>query len=291
MKLFLFIALSCSQNLYAQKPVPRFENDTLYTTSGFKMFSGQTIKFAKGTGDDGAFRFIRLVGGNEKEILTDNSVIVKKLNKFNISELGNAYIHVRAAITYKDSLKGEIKFNMAFERAIESFPGLPSEVIVPEEFRKETKVSVNDGNNKLNKLYQDSTNTEAQKLVPRFENDTLYTSCGYKIYPGQILHFAKGTARDKRFAHVRFIGVCCEEKNLPNNTVTVIKLSKYHISGAGTAYIRVRGSMVFPGGDKLKIDFNMAFDEAIKETETRSPELIVPDEFRNKKEQNTNTEL
>lgn len=132
---------------------------------------------------------------------------------------------------------------------------------------------------------------KAQKLLPRFENDTLYTSCGYKIYPGQVLHFAKGTARDKRFSFVRFIGVCCEETNLTNNTVTVIKLSKYNISGLGTGYIKVRGWMVFPKGDKLKIDFNMAFDAAIEGADSKSPELIVPEEFRNKQKQNMSDEL
>ncbi len=38
----------------------------------------------------------------------------------------------------------------------------------------------------------------AQKL-PRFENDTLYTSCGYKIYKGKKLSFAEGTGKDGNF--------------------------------------------------------------------------------------------
>ena len=36
--------------------------------------------------------------------------------------------------------------------------------------------------------------SSAQKFLPRFENDTLYTSSGYTIYKGQILHLANGTA-------------------------------------------------------------------------------------------------
>ena len=26
--------------------------------------------------------------------------------------------------------------------------------------------------------------------IPKFKNDTLHTSCGYKIYKGQVLHLA-----------------------------------------------------------------------------------------------------
>ena len=132
---------------------------------------------------------------------------------------------------------------------------------------------------------------DAQKQIPRFENDTLFTSSGYKIYPGLVLHFGKGTAPDKKFKFVRFIGVCCEQKNLTNNTVTVIKLSDYSVSGLGTGYIKVKGSMVFPEGDELKIKFNMAFDYAIEGMGAIPPELIVPEEFRIKVKQSASDEI
>ena len=131
----------------------------------------------------------------------------------------------------------------------------------------------------------------AQKIVPRFENDTVFTSSGYKIYVGQTLHFGKGSAPDGKFRFVRFIGVCCEQENLTDNTVKVLKLSKYNISGLGNGYIRIRGSIVFPDGEEGKIDFNMAFDKVIEGMGSIPSEMIVPAEFRSKPKMGVSDEI
>jgi len=48
---------------------------------------------------------------------------------------------------------------------------------------------------------------QAQQTVPRFEKDTLYTSSGYKIYKGQILRLASGTAENQKFRFIKFAAV------------------------------------------------------------------------------------
>ncbi len=157
MKKLLFVLFISPLMLFGQKSSPRFENDTLYTSCGFKIYKGQTLKFSRGTGLGGSFRYIRLASGWHESILTNNQCVVKKLKRYNITSLGNAYIFVVATLTYKDGSKGDINFNMAFDHAIEGTPGfISSEVIVPEEFKNKPNISVSDEISKLYKLYQDS---------------------------------------------------------------------------------------------------------------------------------------
>lgn len=162
MKKILFSFLLFPLLSTAQKKVPRFENDTLCTTSGFKIYKGQTLKFAKGTRKDGTFRFINIKSDVSSKTLTNNSIVVKELSHFGISSLGNGYILIEGSITFKDSSKGYVVLHMAFDRAIENSPDLPSELIVPAEFRNKQTGSVADEINKLNKLYQDGMITKEQ---------------------------------------------------------------------------------------------------------------------------------
>ena len=137
---FFFVLLFCPAFSNAQKPLPRFENDTLYTTSGFKIYKGQTLNFGKGSGWGGSFRFIRLIGvGSDNEIFTDHSLVVRKVFRYGVSPLGNYYIRIKGIIKFKDGSKGEFGFNMAFEKAIAYSNGPSSEFIVPEEFRNRSK--------------------------------------------------------------------------------------------------------------------------------------------------------
>lgn len=155
--LFICPTLSIAQSL------PRFENDTVFTSSGFKIYKGQTLKFSKGTAHGTTFRYIRLASGwNESDILTNNQCIVKKLSRYKISPLGNAYIFVVARLTYKDGSKGDINFNLAFDNAIEGAAGFPPELIVPEEFRSKTTKSVSEEISKLYKLYQEGILTKEE---------------------------------------------------------------------------------------------------------------------------------
>ncbi len=161
MKKILFFLFISPIALKAQKLIPRFENDTLYTTSGYKIYEGQTLTFAKGTGKKGNFRSVKIKGkdDNNKNNLTDTSVIVKKLSDFYISGIGNAYIRV---VANKINSKKDIEFNLAFDRAIEGFSGLPGELIVPDEFKSNNKGSVSEEISKLYKLYQDNVITKEE---------------------------------------------------------------------------------------------------------------------------------
>src|SRR4051812_40417738 len=61
MKKILLLSLVCISAIltYSQTNVlPRIENDTLYTTSGYTIHVGQDIKLGLGTQDNGDFKFI-----------------------------------------------------------------------------------------------------------------------------------------------------------------------------------------------------------------------------------------
>ena len=62
-KLILFFALIISMtNVFSQEnnaEFPKIENDTLFTTCGYKIIKGQDIKMGVGSMPDGDFKFIR----------------------------------------------------------------------------------------------------------------------------------------------------------------------------------------------------------------------------------------
>ena len=151
----------------AQRSLSRFANDTLYTSSGFKIYKGQTLQFGKGSRPDGKFRFVNIKSEATSFTLSNNSIIIKKLKNYGISVLGNGYIEIIGKIIFKDGSKGSIDIHMAFDKAIEGDDESPGELIVPDEFKLWHKHSVADELIKLNKLYQDGVITkeefEAQK--------------------------------------------------------------------------------------------------------------------------------
>jgi hypothetical protein len=167
MKKLLSCLLICPLISIAQKPLPRYENDTLYTTSGYKIYKGQTLQFGKGTRSDGRFRYVNIKSETFSAALANNSIVIKKMKNFGISALGNGYIEIIGSIKFKDGSKGFIDIHMAFDRAIENSPDLPSELIVPDEFRNKPKGSIAEEIKRLNELYKDGILTkeefEAQK--------------------------------------------------------------------------------------------------------------------------------
>jgi hypothetical protein len=60
------------------------------------------------------------------------------------------------------------------------------------------------------------------------------------------------------------------------------KLSDYKISGLGNRYIGITGTVTYRDGSKNKIDIDLNFDRAISNFAGLPPEIIVPEEFRNK---------
>ena len=313
----LFAILIYPLFTFAQTAVPRFENDTLYTTSGYKIYKGQTLQFGESTGKNGTFRFIIFNSGFNSSALKNATVVVKELKNFEIASYANGYslskiatygdyyIEITGTIKYKDGSKGYIDIHMAFDKAIENSPEIPSELIVPDEFRNNEKRSISVELTKLYKLYKNGNLTkeefEAQKkkllftfplsplistaqyVVPRFENDTVYTTCGYKIYKGQTLQFGKGTGNNGRFKFINIKnGVPAD--SLTNKKIVVKKLKNFGISALGNGYIEIVSTLIYKDGSKGYIDIHLAFDNAIENSPELLSELIVPDEFRNKQE-------
>ena len=163
MKIIIFIFLFSPGILIAQNN-PRFENDTLYTSGGYKIYRGQTLKFAEGTGKKGNFRSVKVKGYDYPSDFTNNTIVVEDLSDFYMSGIGNAYIRIHAKLTTENGYKKRINFNLAFEKAIEGFQGLKPELIVPEEFKLKSKSTniIADELAKLNKLYQDGVITKEE---------------------------------------------------------------------------------------------------------------------------------
>ena len=166
MKLF-FLLLLIPISSIGQTDLPKFENDTLYTTSGFKMYKGQTLHLGNGTDKNGCFRFIKFnlrLGQFNTSVLQNTSLVIKKLKGYTITGLGNRYIGIIGTVSYKDGSKGGIDITMNFDKAIQNFPALPSELIIPDEFKSKPKDkdSISEEIQKLYKLYQDSILTKEE---------------------------------------------------------------------------------------------------------------------------------
>lgn len=249
--------------LLAAQDKHRFENDTLYTSCGFKIYKGQTLHFGKMANDFIGFRYIKVKNGVRTEPMENSSVLVKELSGYGFSPTGSATINVKAAIVYKDGSKGTIVFSLAFDLAIGNrLPGISSELIVPEAFRisKEQAIAMN---------------------KPAFVDDTLHTSSGYKIYKGQVLQFGKTTGNREKFRYVNIItGIT--HNSLENRHLRVKELKAFGISVLGNAYITIIGTLIIKNTDRMDIEIHMAFDHAIENIPDVPSELVVPDEFRNR---------
>ncbi len=272
MRYLLLSILLCPLLLTAQNKTHRFQNDTLYTSCGFKIYKGQTLHFGKIANDFIGFRYISLKNGISTGSLENNSVVVKELSKYGFSPTGSAKINVKSAIVYKDGSKGTINFSLAFDLAIGSrLPGTDSELIVPEEYRisKEQAIAMN---------------------KPAFAEDTLYTSCGFKIYKGQALQFGKTTGKHGRFRYVNII-TDITHHSLEDRQLRVKELKRFGISILGNAYITIIGTLIINNADKMDIEIHLAFDHAIENIPGVPSELMVPNEFRNRLKINPQTEV
>ena len=139
MKKLLFLLLLLPTILFAQKSTGAFVNDTLYTSTGFKIYKGQTLHFGTGKGGNGKFMYVNIKNDISYKSLINNSIVVKKLKNFGISALGNGYIEIIGTIIFKDGSKGGVDIHMAFDHVLEDYPHSPPELIVPEEFRIKLK--------------------------------------------------------------------------------------------------------------------------------------------------------
>jgi len=139
MKKLLFIILLCPLLSAAQNAEPRFDNDTLYTAGGYKIYKGQTLQLANGTSAAGYFKFIRFhysMSRNDTYILQNSIILVDKLRNFKNLGTDNYNIRISGTATLKDGKKIPVDMFMDFEKAITSFDGMPGELTVAEEFKK-----------------------------------------------------------------------------------------------------------------------------------------------------------
>jgi hypothetical protein len=157
----LFAILLCPLLSVAQEPKPKFENDTLYTACGYKIFRGQTIEFANGLERYGRFKYVSVKNGILSTSLTNCTVIVKEFSKYWISGLNNGYIIFDGYLIRKDGTRDYIVLQMAFDRAIENSPVLPSEIKVPDEFRNKYRRDLKRENIGLRNMYEDKVITKA----------------------------------------------------------------------------------------------------------------------------------
>ena len=132
MKKILLLILVCPLFSSAQKIAPKYEHDTLYTSSGYKIYKGQTLQIGSPTSESGRFRYINIKSDTKTKSLVNRAVTVIKMKNYGISVLGNGYIEIIGTIIFNDGSKGYVDLHIAFDKAI---GGSPGEIIVPEEFR------------------------------------------------------------------------------------------------------------------------------------------------------------
>lgn len=137
MKRLLFTFLLSPFLSTAQNNLPRLEQDTLYTSSGYKIYKGQILHLASGTSEAGYFRFIKFhsnLGRTDTYSLQNSTILVSKLKNYKNSGDDHS-IRIAGTVTYKDGKQAETDIIMNFENAITGAPGLPGELTVPEEFK------------------------------------------------------------------------------------------------------------------------------------------------------------
>lgn len=119
-------------------PEPHFDNDTLYTSGGFKIYKGKILKLASGTSAAGYFKFIKFhysMSRNDTYILQNSNILVDKVRNFKNLGNDNYNIRITGTVTYNDGKQAPVDMLMDFEKAITSYDGIPGELTVAEEFK------------------------------------------------------------------------------------------------------------------------------------------------------------
>ena len=121
---------------------------------------------------------------------------------------------------------------------------------------------------------------QGQEPGPMYKNDTLYTTCGYRIFPGQVLHFGKGVGKKGQYRYIRIKnGInpgSLAKSHIVVKTITQTRLSTIEVSSAV-----LTGTIIFHDGTSGYIEFYMEFDRAVENPKNGSGELTVPQELQN----------
>ncbi len=244
--LFLFNPLISS----AQKPLPRFENDTLYTTTGFRIYKGQALEFGKGIRKEGFFKYINVKSGHSSSSLSGRKFTVRLLKNFGVSQLNNSYVEMVCSVPYGNKKSFGVLMHIAIDSAIRF-----TELIVPVEDR----------------FLDDPLISVSQKNIPRFENDTVYTLSGFKICNGQVIKMGNGSGKKAVFKHIA-IEEGATNASLANSSITVKELCCFSVNEFNVASVKIFAGISFKDGTHGVMKMRLAFDNAIAVTE-----LIVPD--------------
>ncbi|WP_326980988.1 SHOCT domain-containing protein [Chryseobacterium sp. MYb264] len=156
-KAALIVTLLISGISYSQTS-PKFENDTLTTSTGFKVYEGLDLKIGTGSMNDGDFKFIRTnassmfnyysttgyqgLANQANSFRRNNSGLTFKVKK--IMTRGNKR---NGFVYYAKIGNGIINYEVDIENAIQSH-----EIIVPNEFLPIEKPQQQNSETKYDKL-------------------------------------------------------------------------------------------------------------------------------------------
>lgn len=112
----------------------KYENDTLYTESGYKIYKGETLTFNAGSRSDGVYRFVKIWRLFVMHRLYSCEIL--DMGKLETTSLDNVYINLYVNMLLKDSSHVKVSIRLNFDKAINSKDGLPSELKVPDEFKQ-----------------------------------------------------------------------------------------------------------------------------------------------------------
>nr|WP_236852946.1 hypothetical protein [Chryseobacterium sp. MEBOG07] len=156
---------------YAQS-TPKFENDTLTTSTGFKVYEGLDLKIGTGSMNDGDFKFIRT---NASSLFNYSSTtgyqgLANQANSFKRSNSGLTFkvkkIMPRGSkkngfVYYCKIGSGLVNYEIDLENAIRS-----GELIIPDEFLPKEKSQHLNSETKYDKLKK-LKNCKIQESYPK----------------------------------------------------------------------------------------------------------------------------
>ncbi|MET3538407.1 SHOCT domain-containing protein [Chryseobacterium limigenitum] len=144
--------------IYYSQTLPKFENDTLTTSTGFKVYEGLNLKIGTGSMNDGDFKFIRTNASSMFNYYSTTGYqgLVNQANSFRRSNSGLTF-KVKKIMTrgnkrngfvyYVKIGSGLINYEMDVENAIKY-----REIIVPDEFLPKEKSQIQNSETKYDKL-------------------------------------------------------------------------------------------------------------------------------------------
>lgn len=176
MKKLIFILLLSPLMLTAQRSLPSFDHDTLYTSSGYKIYKGQVLHFANGTSDAGYFKFLKFhsnMGRTNTFTLQNCPMRVSNLKNYKNSGSGESTIRLIGTVTYKEGRSEEVDIIMNFDRAIEDLGG-PAELTVPAEYKTRRTEPLTTEIKKTNATEKSNTPEDLRKLLVADEIKKLF---------------------------------------------------------------------------------------------------------------------